>query len=91
MKMNITLNGEMREVNFTKPQSAIVERLLKGEKVTTINTHRRDGGDFVWYREDGYYWGRECVGYRAFWCAMYAIRDAFGLARHDPFYEQYFA
>lgn len=79
MKIDITLNGVTKKVNFTSPQARIMERLLSGEKVTMINTHWMSGGEFVWYNEDGYEWGKESVGYRAFNGAMYAIRNAFNL------------
>lgn len=80
MKRNVMLllvDGvtKTKEIDFTEPQARIVDRLLSGEKVTWINTHRRDGGDFVWDN----YWGNECVGYRAFTFAIYKIADAFGL------------
>ena len=91
MKLNITFNGQTKSVNFTNPQAAIMRRLLNGEKVTMINTHHRDGGDFVWYRIDGNYFGAESVGYRAFNGACYAIRKEFGLNTEQmhKLYEQY--
>ena len=70
MKKEITINGIMKLVQFTKPQAAIIDKLQNGSKATYINTHRRDGGDFVWFEKDGNYWGAECVGYRAFNGAM---------------------
>lgn len=45
MKLNITFNGETKAVNFTNPQAEIMMRLLRGDKVTYINTHRMSGGD----------------------------------------------
>ena len=78
--INITINGVTKQVQFTEPQARIMKRLLNGEMATTINAHRMDGGDVVWYRKDGdYSWGAECVGWRAFNGAMLAIRNAFAL------------
>lgn len=79
--IEITLYGETKKVKFTEPQACIMKRLLNGDKVTTVNTHRMDGGDFVWYNDsikEGSYWGFERVGYKAFWGAMLAVGKAFG-------------
>lgn len=87
MKIDITIEGKTRKVSFTKPQARIMERLLRGEKVEMVNTHRMNGGDFIWVSKYDY----EFVGYRAFWGAMKAIRDAFGFGDHEySFSEQYF-
>lgn len=92
MKIEIILNGESKQVNFTKPQANIMERLLKGEKTTMINTHYRSGGDFVWFDKDGNYFGAECVGWKAFNGAMYAIVKAFNLNNEQKkeLYDKYF-
>lgn len=90
-KINITLGGQTKSVSFTTPQANIMEQLLRGRKATYINTHHISGGDFVWYEEDGNYWGASCVGYRAFNGAMQAIKKAFSLNRQqfNELYESY--
>lgn len=80
---DITLHGVTKSVNLTEPQARIVDRLLAGKRATWINTHHLDGGDFVWYDKDGYYWGAEFVGWKAFNGAMLAIQRTFGLDREQ--------
>ena len=89
-KIQIKFRNEIKDIKFTDPQAKIVERLLRGDKVTMINTHYRSGGDFVWYDADGYSWSKEYVGYKAFWGAMYAVRKAFNLNRVDEYSDQFF-
>lgn len=91
MKLNITFNGETKAVNFTQPQAEIMMRLLRGDKVTYINTHRMSGGEFVWYDENGYECGANCVGVKAFNGAMWAICKAFNLNDEQTIrlYDQY--
>lgn len=66
---------------LTTPQWRIYARLMKGEKVTNIHTHRQSGGEFVWvktyndvpdYEKTTY--SHEPVGYRAFWNLMRALK-----------------
>ena len=49
------------------------------------------GGEFVWYDKEGYEYGANCVGVKAFNGAMWAIRKAFNLndAQVDVLYNQY--
>ena len=83
MKIQVIINGITKSVNFTEPQSRIMQRLMSGEKTTYIHTNRMSGGDFVWIREEGDYENAECVGYKAFNGAMRAIRKAFNLSDED--------
>lgn len=89
--MEITINNVTKNVRFTKPQQAIMERLIKGDRATFINTHWMSGGEFVWYCEDGDYSAKEFVGYKAFNGAMWAIRKAFNLTseQENALYEEY--
>lgn len=91
MKLKITFEGETKSVNFTKPQAEIMERLLRGDKATYINTHRMSGGEFVWYDKEGYEYGVNCVGIKAFNGAMWAICKAFNLNNEQTIrlYNQY--
>lgn len=83
MKIKIQFEGQSKEVEFTKPQAWIVNQLQNGKRATMINTHHRDGGDFVWYDKDGYGGGAIFVGYKAFNGAMRAIVKAFNLTREQ--------
>jgi hypothetical protein len=88
MKIDITFKGETKKVSFTDPQARIMQRLLNGEKVTFVNEHHRDGGDFVWYPIRGF--GYEHVGWRAFQGAMRAVEKAFGMGDYDNSFSDQF-
>ena len=82
--INVTFKGVSKDVKFTDPQARVMERLLRGEKVTMINTHWMSGGEFVWYQPDGNYsWGKEYVGWRAYQGAMRTVEKAFNLKGED--------
>lgn len=66
-------------IKFTDPQQAIVDKLLRGWKLTTVNTHHMSGGDYMWIEYPGAepsYAGRV---YKAFWNIEYAIRKQTGI------------
>jgi hypothetical protein len=69
-------------VKLTKAQQKIYDRLLAGEKVCNIHTHRQSGGEFVWVKKDGErpdyertVWEHEPVGYRCFWNMMRRLHN----------------
>jgi len=74
-------------MKLTKPQQKIYSRLLAGEKVTHVNTHRQSGGEFVWAKEsynggidyEKTVWMSEVVGYRAFWNLMRELNRVEGI------------
>lgn len=74
MKTTINFNGESKQVNFTKPQSEIIERVQKGGKMQYF------GNALLWV---GTY---EYVGVRALQGAMYAIEKAFGVSTSRAFF-----
>lgn len=66
-------------IKFTKPQQAIVDKLLLGWKLTLVNTHHMSGGDYMWIKYPGAepsYAGRV---YKAFWNIEYAIKKQTGI------------
>lgn len=66
-------------IRFTDPQQAIVDKLLRGWKLTTVNTHHMSGGDYMWIEYPGAepsYAGRV---YKAFWNIEYAIKKQTGI------------
>lgn len=85
MKLSVTINGETRQVSFTKPQARIMERLLSGKKVKVV------GDRLTWYPIGGFDY--EYVGCRAFNGAMWAIVDAFGMTSNQEheLYRMYLA
>lgn len=64
MKIYITFNGEIKQVNFTKPQGAIVERFIDGD------TFSYQGDALMWSNNERVY-VRPLLG------AIYAINRAF--------------
>tara|TARA_B110000503_G_scaffold143002_1_gene242052 strand:+ start:4752 stop:5033 length:282 start_codon:yes stop_codon:yes gene_type:complete len=68
------------DIKFTDPQQAIVDKLLRGWKLTTVNTHHMSGGDFMWVEYPGAepsYAGRV---YKAFFNIGYSIQKQTGKA-----------
>ena len=83
MKTTVNFNGQEKQVELTEAQARIVKRLQNGGRVTTLNEHYRDGGELVWYNENGYGWSKESVGYKAFWGAMRRIAAAYNLKDYE--------
>ncbi len=66
-------------IKFTKPQQEIVDKLLRGWKLTVVNTHYANGGDFMWLEYPGAepsYAGRV---YKAFFNIGYTIQKQTGI------------
>lgn len=64
---------------FTEPQQRIINYLLSGAKLTTVNKHHRSGGDYMWILQEG---GNPCYAgsvYKAFWGIGYTIRKLTGV------------
>lgn len=79
-----TLNLEqftelVKGVKFTPAQNKIVNRLIKGDQLWLLNSHRMSGGEYMWktkYSDSPQYAGRV---YKAFWNIFYVIRKQKGI------------
>jgi hypothetical protein len=79
-----TLNLEqftelVKDVKFTPAQNKIVNRLIKGDQLWLLNSHRRSGGEYMWrtkYSSNPEYAGSV---YKAFWNIQYVIRKQKGI------------
>jgi hypothetical protein len=72
---------------FTKPQQRIIDLLLAGARLTTVNKHHQSGGEYMWIMSEG---GNPCYAgsvYKAFWGIGYSIRKITGI---DPQMGKYF-
>jgi hypothetical protein len=70
---------DTKYVKFTKPQRAIVDRLLKGAKLTVVNSHRMSGGEFMWVDYPGAYPSYAGKVYKAFFNIFYQIKKQTGV------------
>ena len=69
------------KIKFTKPQQVIVDHILRGDKLITVNQHHQSGGQMMWIRKgdtDPSYAGHV---YKAYQHMCWTIRKA---TRVDP-------
>ena len=76
---------EKYNVKFTKPQQEIVGKLMDGWRLGIVNSHRMNGGEYMWVRPG--YEGREGDGleyagkvYKAFHNISYAVYKQIGVS-----------
>lgn len=72
---NIITNNKIK---FTKPQQAIVDRILKGDVLTVINKHYANGGEFMWLRQYSSYPEYAGSVYKAFFNIAWQIEKKTG-------------
>ena len=66
-------------VKFTKPQRSIVVKLLQGAKLTVVNSHRMNGGEFMWVDYPGADPSYAGKVYKAFFNIFYQIKKQTGV------------
>lgn len=63
---------KLHKVKFTKPQQAIVDRLLKGQRLLRVNKHLPTSV-FKWKKPDSEYLEETGSVYKAFWNIEYTV------------------
>ena len=69
----------VKDIKFTPAQNKIVNRLIKGDQLWLLNSHRMSGGEWMWKNpnsENLEYAGKV---YKAFWNIFYQIRKQKGI------------
>jgi len=46
-----TFTELVKMTKFTEPQQVIVDHILRGDKLITVNQHHRSGGQMMWIRK----------------------------------------
>lgn len=67
------------KLKFTPPQQKIVDKLLKGDRLTRINSHRLSGGEFMWKNVDCSYLEHAGKVYKAFFNIERSIEKQCGI------------
>jgi hypothetical protein len=67
---------------FTKPQQAIISKFLEGHKLTIVNKHQMNGGDWMWVSPSSKYLENAGHTSKAYRGIYYSMRELTGAAQN---------
>ena len=69
----------IENVKFTPAQQKVVDRLLKGDEIRNVNSHRLNGGEMKWKSPNSEYLDHAGKIYKAFFNVFYQIKKQTGV------------